>query len=394
MVHTADIIVIGGGVNGASIAMNLGKTVSNKVTLVEKGGLATGATGRSGAMVREHYLTPELVRLASESKNFFEEWPRENGYDFKFKKTGRVLLFGEDDEASARLNGRMNRLEGVTISTLDRAETARILPDAQLEDITVALYEPEAGYADPVATTYAYATEAQKHGVEILTDNLVTEITSDKGKVTGIKTAKGQIESNTVINVTGPWANSLLAGLGETLPINPIRVQMVHLRRPPSLRKLEQIVIDHTTGSYFRTDGTPNTLVGGEAPEDLEETANPNHFGLNADHDVILRYWRRAIHRFPSFRDAICRGGYGSLYDITPDGNPIIDSSQTTDGLFNVAGFSGHGFKLSPVVGKIVAALVSGNEKNEPALDLFKLSRFTAGREITATHPYGNRVHQ
>ena len=394
MTKTSDIVVVGGGVNGTSIAMHLSKTLGGKVTLVEKGGLATGATGRSGAMIREHYLTPELVRIASRSKTFFEDWPGEHGYDLKFKRTGRILLFGNVDEKAARLNGEMNRREGVSIETLGMAETSEILPEANLEDIEVALYEPDAGYADPVATTYAFAKEAKRHGATILTNTKVSEIISYQGKVTGIKTNRGDIESGIVVNVTGPWANSLLSPLGETLPITPIRVQMVHLRRPPSLGTLEQIVIDHTCGSYYRTDGSPNTLIGGEAPEDIGETVNPDHFGLNADHQFIVRYWERAIKRFPEFQNAICRGGYGSLYDMTPDGNPIIDASETIENLYNVTGFSGHGFKLSPAVGELVSELVNGSKNRTDELNLFKASRFDTGNEIIPKHPYGMRAHQ
>ena len=142
---------------------------------------------------------------------------------------------------------------------------------------------------------------------------------------------------------------------------------MVHLRRPPYMEDLEQIVVDHTSGAYFRTDGAPFTLVGGEAEEDLVETVDPDSFALNADHDFITRYWNRAIMRFPSFKDASCRGGYGSLYDMTPDSNPIIDKSPNIDGLYNVTGFSGHGFKLSPVIGELVADMVTGAKKSRHA---------------------------
>ncbi len=394
MTKTSDIVVVGGGVNGTSIAMHLSKTHSGNVTLVEKGGLATGATGRSGAMIREHYLTPELVRIASRSKTFFENWPEMHGYDLKFKKTGRILLFGKIDANAARLNGEMNRGEGVSIETLGMEETSEMLPEANLEDIEVALYEPDAGYADPVATTYAFAQEAKKHGATILTNTHVSEIISNRHRVTGVRTNKGKIDAGTVVNVTGPWANSLLSQLGETLPLNPIRVQMVHLRRPPSLEGLEQIVIDHTCGAYYRTDGSPNTLIGGEAPEDISETTNPDHFGLNADHDFIVRYWERAIKRFPEFQNAVCRGGYGSLYDMTPDGNPIIDASEAIENLYNVTGFSGHGFKLSPAVGELVSELVNGPRNRVDELNLFKASRFGTTNEIVPKHPYGMRAHQ
>ena len=158
MKYGADITVIGGGVNGTSVAMHLASRNLGDIALFEKNGLGSGATGRSGAMIREHYLTPELVNMASDAKRFFESWPQENGYDLNFKQTGRVLLFGEPDSEAAVKNAAMNRQQGVNIETLDTKSTAEILPDAFLGDIAVALYEPEAGYADSLRTTYAFAT--------------------------------------------------------------------------------------------------------------------------------------------------------------------------------------------------------------------------------------------
>ena len=389
-----DILVIGGGVNGTSIAMALAARSAGKITLIEKGGLATGATGRSGAMVREHYLNVELVRMASDAKNFFEEWPKEMGYDLKFQTTGRILLFDESDAGAAIANGEMNRAEGVNIETLSPEKTMGLIPLANLEDVSISLYEPEAGYADPVATTYAFAMEAQKKGVELLTRTPVKNLIVKGGRILGVETATGKINADAVINVTGPWANSLLGQNDVPLPITPIRVQMVHLRRPPKLETLEQIIIDYTCGAYYRTDGTPNTLVGGEAPEDMSEIVNPNTFGLNADHDFITRFWNRATKRFPDFVDATCRGGYGSLYDMTPDGNPILDESPNISGLYNVAGFSGHGFKLSPIIGEMVADLVTGQSKSSHDYKFFRSSRFNDNSLITPARPYSARVHQ
>lgn len=389
-----DILIIGGGVNGTSIAMALAARNPGKITLLEKGGLATGATGRSGAMVREHYLNVELVRMASDAKIFFEKWPKKMGYNLKFQATGRILLFNGSDAGAAIANAEMNRTEGVNIETLNQDKTMELLPLATLDDVKVSLYEPEAGYADPVATTYAFAKEAQKNGVEILTRTPVSDLIVKGGRITGVETTTGKINADVVINVTGPWANSLIGKHDVPLPITPIRVQMVHLRRPPRLEMLEQIIIDHTCGAYYRTDGTPNTLVGGEAPEDMLEIVNPNAFGLNADHHFITRFWNRAVNRFPDFADASCRGGYGSLYDMTPDGNPILDESPNISGFYNVAGFSGHGFKLSPVTGEMVADLVTGQSKSPHDYKFFRHSRFVENSLITPTRPYSTRVHQ
>ena len=288
----------------------------------------------------------------------------------------------------------MNRELGVNIHTLTPAEITDIVPRVQLDGIVLGVYEPNAGHADPMATTYAYAEQAQRHGAEILTECAVESIMVAGGRVVGVQTEGGLIETNTVVAVTGPWSNKLAAPIGEPLPITPIRVQMVHLRRPPSLEAFTTIVLDYTTGMYVRMNAGFKSLVGGESKKDLSEIVNPDGYGLNADHDTIEKYWDRAKSRIPEFAAATPMGGYGSIYDMAPDGNPILDRSQVVDGLYWAVGFSGHGFKLSPVVGRMVAELVlHGESKDHPIRD-FRASRFMEGEPLEAKHPYEGMGHQ
>ena len=391
---TADVVVIGGGVNGTSIAMHLARMGAGKVVLVDKGHLAGGATGRSGAMVREHYLHPTLVRMATESREIFQNFGDSVGGDPRFIQGGRILMFPERDEPAVRANVEMNRDLGVNIETLTPVELAGMVPQASMEEITIGTYEPDAGHADPVATTYAYAERARDYGAEIHTQTPVLGLVTSSGKISGVETESGTIETSTVVAAVGPWCHQLGAAVGESLPVTPIRVQMVHMRRPPPLENLNTNIIDYSTGAYFRTYSDYDTVIGGEALEDLMEVANPDAFGLNADHDVITRFWERAKLRFPEFQDAICRGGYGSLYDMTPDGNPILDRSQTVEGLFWAVGFSGHGFKLSPVVGRMVAELVLRGESSDHPVGQFRSTRFAEGDLLGAEHPYEGRRHQ
>ncbi len=392
--RSANVVVIGGGVNGTSVAMHLARMGAGKVVLVEKGHLAGGASGRSGAMVREHYLHPTLVKMAMEASDIFHNFGDAIGGDARFIQTGRMLFFGERDADAARANVEMNRELGVDIQTLKPSEVARIVPQADLDDIALGVYEPNSGYADPMATTYAYADQARNNGAEILTGCAVTEIKTVGGRVAAVQTEDGLIETDAVIAAVGPWVNKLAAPLGEFLPVTPIRVQMVHLRRPPSLESLDVNVIDYTTGAYFRVDAGHNTLVGGEEWDDLSEVVNPDAFGLNADHDTITRFWDRARLRFPDFHAATQRGGYGSLYDMTPDGNPILDKSPNVEGLYWATGFSGHGFKLSPVVGRMVAEFVLHGNSSDHPIHEFRAARFDEGDLLEAEHPYQGRRHQ
>ena len=390
----ADVVVVGGGVIGTSIAMHLGLMGAGRVVLVEQGHLAGGASGLSGAMVREHYLHPVLVSMAMEARSVFQNFRDVIGGDAGFKTTGRLQLFPRHDEAAVHANVAMNRDMGVNIETLAPSDATRIVPQLDVADIAVCAYEPDAGYADPVATTYAYADRARSLGAEVLTQTPVTGLVTSGGRIIAVETAAGRIDTSAVVVAAGSRTNRLVGHIAEPLPIVPTRVQMAHFGRPPALGSLSAIVIDRSTGAYLREDAGRGTLVGAEGPGDLLEVDNPDDIPLNADHDMIASLWRRANLRFPDFAAATCRGGYSAHYDMTPDANPILDRSPSVSGLFWAAGFSGHGFKLSPVIGRMVAEFIMHGECRDHPVERFRLSRFAEGDPLLAEHPYQGTSHQ
>lgn len=373
--------------------MHLAQMGAGSVLLLEKESLASGATGRSGAMVREHYLHPTLVRMAQESSQVFHNFSEIIGGDARFVETGRLILLGDGDAAAGRANVAMNRELGVNIRTLTPPDMAELVPQMSTDGVALGVYEPDSGYADPIATTYAFAQRAGDLGASVATGCRVTGFRVAGGRLAGVETESGLIETGAAVVATGPWTNWLAAPLGEPLPITPLRVQMVHLRRPPPLESLTPTVIDQTSGSYYRLNAGLYTLMGGEAPEDMGEVVNPDAYGLNAEHDTITRYWQRARLRFPDFAATTPQGGYGSLYDMTPDGNPILDKSMAVDGLYWAVGFSGHGFKLSPVIGRMVAELVLNGESAGHDIRAFSADRFARGESLAPEHPYQARSH-
>ena len=288
----------------------------------------------------------------------------------------------------------MNRELGVDIEVLTVSDIARLVPHVGTDGIVAGVYEPNAGHADPVATTYAFADAAARHGAEV-----VTELRGHRHPGHGRPRrrrrhhAQGPVSTGTVVAVTGPWGNRLAAPLGEALPITPVRVQMVHVRRPPALESLETIVIDNTTGAYLRVNEGQMSLLGGEAPDDLREVVDPDACALSADHDKIADLWARMTRRIPAFAEATLLGGYSAMYDMTPDGNPILDRSESVRGLYWAAGFSGHGFKLAPVVGRMMAELVLYGRSAGHPIEAFRASRFREGDLLEAAHPYRASGH-
>ena len=194
MQTSANVVVIGGGVIGTSTAMHLARMGAGKVLLLEKGHLAGGASGRSGAMVREHYPHPILVRMATEASAIFHNFGDAVGGDARFVETGRLLLFAERDAAAARANVAMNRELGVDIRVLAPSGIAEIVPNLSTEGVALGVYEPNAGHADPMATTYAFAEQARNHGAEIRTECAVTGIKTAGGRVVAVETEAGPIE--------------------------------------------------------------------------------------------------------------------------------------------------------------------------------------------------------
>ena len=390
---SADAVVVGGGVNGASIAMHLARMGAGKVVLVEKSHLAGGPSGRSGAMVREHYLHPALVRMSTESAAVFHNFADAVGGDARFRTTGRLVLLPESDAQAARMNVAMNRELGVDIDTLAPSDAARLVPGLSTDGVAIAVYEPTAGHADPVATTYAFAEAARRHGAEVVTGCEVTAVRVSSGRVTGVDTTHGPIDTATVVAVPGPGANRLAAPLGETLPITPVRVQSAHVRRPPALESLETIVIDNTTGTYVRANEGPLAVLGGESPGDMREVVEPDAFDETADNATVADLWARMTRRIPAFAAATPLGGYGAMYDMTPDANPILDRSATADGLYWAVGFSGHGFKLAPTIGRMMAELVLNGAATGHPIEAFRATRFGEPNALAPAHPYRATCH-
>ena len=198
MTHrSADVVVIGGGVNGTSIAMHLARMGAGKVLLVEKGHLAGGASGRSGAMVREHYLHPTLVKMAMEASDIFHNFGDSVGGDARFTQTGRLLLFSERTTRMAATGERRDEprtRSGDRHALKPSGDPVKIVPQVCLDGVALGVYEPNSGHADPMATTYAYAEQARNRGAEILTGCAVTGIRVSGGRVVGVETEDGPID--------------------------------------------------------------------------------------------------------------------------------------------------------------------------------------------------------
>ena len=387
MSETADVVVIGGGCNGASIAFHLAEGKAGRVVLLEKGALASGPTGRSTAIVRQHYSNQVTARMALDSLRVFQQWEDRVGGTCGFVRTGFLVGVRGGDRTALEGNVALQRGVGIDVRLVGADELRRLEPQLFAEDLVAGAYEPEAGYCDPVSTTTSFAEAARGRGARIVQGREVTAIRIERGRVAGVETAAGSVAAPVVVVAAGPWARRLVDGVGVALPIEPSRHPVCAFRRPPEFGRAPMIYADFVNQFYMRPETGDLCLVGSIDPGDAAHLADPDTYNAGVDLDTITDFGGRVSRRFPVLERGFSRGGWAGVYDVTPDWHSIIDRIDELPGLHVVAGTSGHGFKLSPAVGALVARLVTEGRR-DPALEFFRADRFRAGRLIRGKYDY------
>ena len=389
MSETTDVLVIGGGLMGCSTAYHLAQS-GVKTTLVERRAQpGQETTARSGAIIRAHYGVPALVTLALEANQRYARFEDEVGQPCGFVQSGYSVLVDADDEANLRRAVAMHRSLGVNVSLISPDELKSIVPAVKTEGAALVAWEPDGGYASPPLTVAAYATQAARMGADLRFDCPVT--TAERvGTGWRVTLADGTvIAAGQVILCTGNWSQPLGALFGLDLPVTPVRAQIVVLERPASFAGVFPVVSDLISLAYFRADGAGGMWVGSSDSADLTEAlAQPDGYDEGVGAHAINDARRKAALRFEGMEDGD-KGGvqraFSGLYETTPDWQPIMDTFE--EGLHAAVGFSGHGFKLAPIVGEAMAARALG-QPDPFDISLFALSRFAEGRPIRSSHPY------
>ncbi len=389
MIESADILIIGGGVMGASIAYHLAKEGSSRIILLEREAICNGTTGRSGAIVRQHYSNDFTIRMAKESLTVFQHFNDLVGGDCGFVTTGMVVLTGESGADALRANVQMQQEQGINTRMIAAGELSDVAPEYSGEGVVAACYEADAGVADPMATTTSFANRARELGAIIREGVTVTHILKQNGRVTGVRTVDGDISAPKVVLAANVWSGRLAQGIGIALPILPTRHPMVVLRRPNDFggrQGYHAVGLDLTRQIYLRPDVGGVTLVG--STEDVLTASDPDHYAQGLSEEEIRHFRTMSGGSIPALARAVPRGGWAGIYDDTPDYHPILDQFAACEGLYCAVGFSGHGFKLSPVVGQWMAQLVlTGNKPDD--MQHFAYERFAEGKEIRPRYSSG-----
>ena len=387
MTQTADVVVVGGGVNGASIAYALAAR-GVKVVLVEKGALASGASGRSSALVRMHYTNEWDSRLAWASFPVFRHWPELMGGPAVFTHTGFVNVVAPEYAENLRRNVEMLKGIGVNTWAITAADLKELQPFANVDDIGAAAYEPDSGYANPAETVEGFRRRATELGARILQWTAVTQVVRQESRVVAVETTAGRIDAGSVIVAAGAWSKRLCEEFGLALPMRPKAIDTVAVARPPELKNPHMVFIDNVQGNYFRPEAGGLTLVGVPCQEwDID----PDTLGTGLPAQAADVGARLLMQRIPAMERATLSRGYRAFDGYSADRHAILGRVDGIDGLYLATAFSGSGFKIAPAVGLCMAELVTEGHAKTVDIEPFSLRRFAEGKTVEGPFPYAVR---
>lgn len=377
----AEVVIVGGGVMGTSIAWHLARAGVRDVVLVERDELAAGSTSKAAGGVRAQFSDELNIRLGARSLEAFGRFAEEVGQDIGLHRVGYLFLLSTPGQvASFEAGVRLQNSLGVPSRLLTPEEARRLSPLISTDGLLAAAYSPDDGHCTPEAVVHGYASAARAHGARILRHTEVTGIELRGDTITAVGTTLGRIETGTVICAAGAWSRAVGAMVGVELPVRPLRRQIAVTGPVPGLPSTLPMTIDFTTSLYFHREG-PGLLLGMSDPDERPGFATDTHDRW------IPRLAEAMRQRAPALLDLPRTGGWAGLYENTPDHNALIGEAPTVSRFLYATGFSGHGFLQGPAVGEVIRDLYLGRV---PFLDISPLS---AGRfAADAPRPEANLV--
>jgi sarcosine oxidase subunit beta len=382
MSRTADVVVIGGGAMGTSAAYHLAAAGAGRVLLLERDpALGLESTGKCAGGFRQQFGSEVNIRLSQASVPMILAFAETHGLPLDVHQDGYLFVCREDATwASYRAAAEMQRSLGVDVRLLAPEEALAMVPGLAIDDVVGATFGPADGIADPSGLTNGYATAARRAGATIEMGVAVTAIRSDSGRITGVETANGSIDSPVVVLAAGVWSPSLARTAGVHLPVEPlprhVAVTGPFVRRPDR----RTLVIDAETAFYFHREGD-GVLMGMPAAGETASWDTRVDDGFIADQLLPA-----AVSFFPPLESAGLASAWVGLYEMTPDRHAILGPVDGVDGLQLAVGFSGHGFQHAPIVGTLLAEEVVDGRAHSVDVSSLRLERFARGQPIVESH--------
>lgn len=376
---------------GCSIAYHLALAGVRDVVVLDRAGVCAGNTRKSGALVRMHYENAPDARLAFASLRYFQQWRDLVGYDCGFTNTGAAALVGPENVERLRANVAMLQAIGINTSVITPDELKRRQPFIVTNDLGAAAYEPDSGYADPIATTESFARRARELGATICEGVRVQSLRIEGGRVRGVETSGGDIACERVVLAAGPWTVELLARAGVDLDVQPVRAEIMFVERPLELASGHFVYLDFKSGSYFRPTGDGKTLLGAGSVRRTLPAAEIDSYDEGSTDAVVSAIRTRIRERAPALGDAPYARGHAGLYDMSPDEKAILDRVPGIDDAYMAVGFSGTGFKQSPAIGLGMSEFVTTGRAQSVDFAPFRFSRFAEGTPLHGEHEYPAR---
>jgi len=376
--ESASIVIIGGGVMGASIAFHLAEAGVNDVLLLEKAQLGSGSTCKAAGGVRAQFSDPVNVALGLRGLDAFEDFSNRPGQEIDLHQVGYLFLLTDPGQvATYEQSVAMQNAMGVDSRMLSAAEAAELSPSIDTTDVLAAAFNARDGYCSPESVVLGYASGARRHGATVRTNVDVTGIDLDNDRIVAVRTSAGTVRTDTVICAAGAWSADIAAMAGLDLPVQPLRRQIL-ITEPLAPELLDAfpetmpMTIDAQSTFYFHREG-PGILLG--------MSYQPEQPGWHSDYseEWLPDLFAAMERRCPALLEVGIAHRWVGNYEVTPDHNAIIGESSTVSRFLYACGFSGHGFLQGPAVGEVVRDLYLGNE---PVIDV---SPFTADRFASGT---------
>jgi sarcosine oxidase subunit beta len=367
----AEVVVVGGGVIGTSVAFHLAEAGVD-VLLLERAELASGSTSRAAGGVRAQFSDPLNVALGLRSLEAFVRFPERPGAEIDLRQVGYLFLLDREEDVTAFERGvALQNAHGVPSRFVTLEEAQRLSPLAGLDGVLAATYSPLDGHASPEAVVQGYAAGARRYGASVVTGCAVTGIDVAGGEIRAVTTELGVVQTGIVVCAAGAWSPEVARLVGVDLPVEPVLREIGFTAAVPGLPDHLPLTVDFTTGLYFHREG-PGLLFG------MADPTQPPGFDAPTDPAWLERVTAVAERRLPTLLEMGMAGGWKGYYEVTPDDNALIGEAHEVSRFLYATGFSGHGFLQGPATGEVVRDLVLGQE---PFVDVSSLAveRFRHG---------------